>query len=276
MARRPFSKPKQPSLASDTLSYVTTTYRNEHVARAFGRPMLIALWLLVLGSWLAIGAVSASTVSASTGATAQAAQTKKVPGSHSSQKTSARPPAVPGLSISISDGRTSAARGDHLRYVVVVKNAGGATARNLRVTVTLPPYLSASSASQRSAVKAGKISWHSSLRPGRTASFSMTAVVGKTPRGVGHLAVVACAEQHAGTPVVCAAHLDRLPGAAGTASSNSGTAGSSSASPSSASSGSGRTRDLVAGLIVIACVLLAALVARRIRGRKGPAGHARV
>jgi uncharacterized repeat protein (TIGR01451 family) len=233
---------------------------------------MIALWLLVLGSWLAIGTVSVGTVSVGTGPTAQAAVVTKVPSSQRSQKTSVRPPAAPGLSISIGDGRTSAARGEHLRYVVTVKNAGGATARNLLVTVTLPPYLSASSASQRSTAKAGKISWRTSLRPGRTASFTMTAVVGKTPRGMGHLAVVACADLHSDTPVVCAAHLDRLAGAAGTTSSNSGTAGSSS---SSAGAGSGKTRDLVAALIAIACVLLAALVARRIRGRKGPAGHAR-
>jgi uncharacterized repeat protein (TIGR01451 family) len=261
------SKPKQPSLASDTLGYVTTTYRNECGARAFGRPTMIALWLLVLGSWVAIGAGSIGTASL-----ANAALIKKIPSSQRSPKSSARPPAVPGLSISISDGRTSTARGDHLRYVVEVKNAGGATARNLLVTVTLPPYLSASSTSRRSTTKAGRVSWHTSLRPGRTASFTIAAVVGKTPRGMGHLAVVACADLHSGTPVVCAAHLDRLPGAAGVASSNSGT-GSSSASPSSA--GNGKTRDLVGGLIVIACILLAALVARRIRGRKGPAGHAR-
>jgi uncharacterized repeat protein (TIGR01451 family) len=247
---------------------VTTTYRNERDARAFGRPMMIGLWLLVLGSWVAIGAGAIGTASL-----ANAALIKKIPSSQRSPKSSARPPAVPGLSISISDGRTSAAHGDHLRYVVEVKNAGGTTARNLLVTVTLPPYLSASSASHRSTTKAGRVSWHTSLRPGRTASFTIAAMVGKTPRGMGHLAVVACADLHSGTPVVCAAHLDRLPGAAGITSSNSGTAGSSQASPSSA--GSGKTRDLVGGLIVIACILLAALVARRIRGRKGPAGHAR-
>jgi uncharacterized repeat protein (TIGR01451 family) len=243
-----------------------TTYRNEREARAFGRPMMIALWLLVLGSWLAIGAE----------ATAHAAPARKVPGSHSSQKTSARPPAVPGLSISITDGRNSAARGDHLRYVVEVKNAGGATARNLRVTVTLPPYLSVSSASPRLAAKAGKASWHTNLRPGRTASFTMTAVVGKTPRGMGHLAVVACAELQAGTPVVCAAHLDRLPGAAGTTSGTSGRATGTTGS-SSSGAGNGKTKYLFAGLIVAACVLLAALAARRIRGPKGPGpGHARI
>jgi uncharacterized repeat protein (TIGR01451 family) len=228
--------------------------------------MMIALWLLVLGSWLAIGTVSV----------ANAALAKKAPSSQASQKTGVRPPALTGLSISISDGQKSAARGDHLRYVVKVKNAGGATVRNLQVTVTLPPYLSVSSASPRSAAKAGKVSWRASLRPGRTASFTMTAVVGKTPRGMGHLAVVACALLHSGTPVICAAHLDRLPGAAGTTSSSSGAAQGTSGS-SSSSAGGGKTGYLVGGLIVVACVLLAALAARRIRGRKGTGpGHARI
>ena len=240
-----------------------TTYRNDRVALAGRRPLMIALWMLALGSWLAIGA----------GTGAHAAPARKVPGSHATPKMSARPPAVPGLSISISDGRKSAARGDHLRYVVSVKNAGGATARNLRVTVTLPPYLSVSSASQHSAAKAGKVNWRASLPPGRSASFTLSVVVGKTPRGMGHLAVVACAEPHSSTPVVCAAHLDRLPGAAGTTSSSSGTTGSSS-SPATGTGG-GRTTYLVGGLIVIACLLLAALTARRIRGRKGPS-HARL
>lgn len=247
-----------------------TTYRNERVARAVGRPMMIAIWLLALASWLAIGTASV----------AYAAPVRKVPSSPGIPKTSARPPAVPGLSISIGDGRTSAVRGVHLRYVVKVKNAGGATARNLRVMVTLPPYLSVSSASRSSTAKAGKVSWRTSLRPGRTASFSMTAVVGKTPRGMGHLAVVACALQHSGTPVVCAAHLDRLPGTAGTISGNSGKSGAAqgtAGSSSSSGAGSGKTTYLVAGLIVVACALLAAFAARRIRGRKGPGpGHARV
>jgi uncharacterized repeat protein (TIGR01451 family) len=224
--------------------------------------MIVALsmtpWLLAAGFWLGAGPV------------AQAAAVKHAPVSAHSPKTSARPPAEPGLSISITDGRTSAARGDRLRYVVMVKNAGAATARNLHVTLTLPPYLSVSPASQRATAKAGKVTWHTSLRPGHTASFTAAAVVGKTPRGMGHLAVVACAEQHSGTPVICAAHLDRLPGAAGTTSGTPGTTGS----PSSGA-GSGKTRYMVAGLIAVTCVLLAALAARRIRGRKGP-GHARV
>lgn len=256
---------------------MTTTYRNERARLDFGRPTMIALCLLVLGFWLAIGAVPAG------GATAHAAPVKKVPSTHANPDTIARPPSVPGLSISISDGRNSAARGDQLRYVVEVKNAGRTNARNLRITVTLPPYLSLNSASQHSVAKAGKVSWRASLRPGRTASFTMSAVVGKTPRGMGHLAVVACAApsgtgQNSGPPVVCAAHLDRLPGAAGITSSSSrasGRSGSSSSSSSSADAGSGKIRALVAGLIVVAGVLLAALAARRIRGRKGP-GHARI
>ncbi|HET7015803.1 MAG TPA: hypothetical protein VFI65_17920 [Streptosporangiaceae bacterium] len=225
--------------------------------------MVIALstgpWLLAAGFWLAIGSAPS----------AQAGLVKHAPVSSHSPKTSARPPAEPGLSISITDGHTSATRGDHLRYVVTVRNAGAATARNLHVTLSLPPYLSVNSASQQAVAKAGKVTWHATVRPGKAASFTAATVVGKTPRGMGHLAVVACAAQHAGTPVVCAAHLDRLPGAAGTTSSTSGTA------PGTASGASGGlSRYLFAGLAVLACALAAALTARRVRGRKTP-GHAR-
>jgi uncharacterized repeat protein (TIGR01451 family) len=252
---------------------VTNTYRNQSVGRGFSRPLVIALsaalWLLTAGSWLAFG----------TEPIAHAGLIKHAPASPSSQagrpKVSARPPAQPGLSISITDGRTSAARGDHLRYVVTVKDAGSKTARNLRITVTLPPYLSVRSASRAAVTKAGKVTWRTSLRAGHSASYTAAAVVGKTPRGMGHLAVVACAEQHSGTPVVCASHLDRLPGAAGTTSTSSGSApGTADGSSGSPGAGGGLSRYLYAGLAAGACILLAALTARRIRGRKQP-GHAR-
>ncbi len=227
------------------------------------------LWLLAAGSVLLVG----------TGPVAHAAQVKHAPAAHGSpahkSTMSARPPAQPGLSISITDGRSAAARGERLRYVVMIRNSGAATARNLRITLTLPPYLSVRSASGSAAAKAGKLTWRASLRPGRTASFSAAAILGKTPRGMGHLAVVACAEQHSATPVVCAAHLDRLPGAAGTTSSDSGTArGGAAGSSAAPGSGGGLARYLFTGLAVLACVLLAALTARRIRGRRQP-GHAR-
>jgi len=254
---------------------VTNTYRNERAARAFGRPTVIALsitlWLLAAGFWLVLG----------NGSLAHAGPVRHVPVSQHSPKDSqqhspsVRPPAEPGLSISITDGRTSAARGDRLRYVVMVKNSGAATARNLRIMLTLPPYLSVNSASQRAVANAGKVTWRSSVRPGHTVSFKVATIVGKTPRGMGHLAVVACADQHTGTPVVCAAHLDRLPGAAGATSKTSGTApGTAGGSPGATGPSGGLTRYLFAGLAVLACVLLAALTARRIRGRKQP-GHAR-
>jgi uncharacterized repeat protein (TIGR01451 family) len=251
---------EQAGSASDTLGDVTNTYRNERVRRAFSRPMVIALSMTL---WLLAAPA------------AQAGLVKHAPVSSGSPKTGARPLTEPGLSISITDGRTSVARGDHLRYVVTIKNAGTATVRNLHVTLSLPPYLSVNSASQRAGDKAGKVTWHTNLRPGKAASFTAAAVVGRTPRGMGHLAVVACAVQHASTPVVCAAHLDRLPGAAGTTSSTSGTTpGTASDSPGTAGASGGLSRYLFAGLAVLACVLLAALTARRVRGRKEP-GHAR-
>src|ERR1700689_4866231 len=110
---------------------MTSTHRSQRVPPAFGWSMVIALsaafWLLALGCWLGAG----------TGPIAHAALTKKVPSSPASPATSVHPPAEPGLSITITDGHTAAKPGDRLRYVVKVKNAGGATARNLRVTLTL-------------------------------------------------------------------------------------------------------------------------------------------
>jgi uncharacterized repeat protein (TIGR01451 family) len=224
----------------------------------------MTLWLL------AAGFLPATSVP-----TAQAGLVKHAPVSSHSPKASARPPAEPGLSISISDGHTSAARGDHLRYVVTIKNAGATTVRNLHVTLSLPPYLAVNSASQRAPAKAGKMTWHTNVRPGQVETFTAAAVVGKTPRGMGHLAVVACAALHVATPVVCAAHLDRLPGAAGTTSSNSGTSPGTASHSSGAAGPSGSlSRYLFAGLGVLICVMLAALTARRIRARKTP-GHAR-
>jgi uncharacterized repeat protein (TIGR01451 family) len=214
-----------------------------------------AFWLLALGCWLAAGA----------GPIAHAALTKKVPASHASPATRVHPPAEPDLSITVTDGRTAAKPGDRLSYVVKIKNAGGATARNLRVTLTFPPYLSMSSASQQENAKAGKLTWLTSVRPGHAASFTISAVVGRTPRGIGHLAVVACAEQHKGTPVICAAHLDRLPGAART---TAGTSRSAHGTAAPASAGGSKDRYVFAGLAVLACILLAALAAGRLRARK--------
>jgi uncharacterized repeat protein (TIGR01451 family) len=245
------------------------THRNPSAEPFFGRPLLIALsaalGLLAAGSWLAAGPEPV----------AHAGLVKPAPVGPTTQpgrpKVSARPPAQPGLSISITDGRTSAARGDHLRYVVTVRNAGATAARNLRITLTLPPYLSVRPAIRATAAEAGKVTWRTSLRPGHTASYAAAAVLGQTPRGMGHLAVVACAEQHSGTPVVCAAHLDRLPG---TARSTSGTSETASAPSGSPAARGGPIRYLLSGLAVLTCLLLATLAARRIKGRKQP-GHAR-
>jgi uncharacterized repeat protein (TIGR01451 family) len=198
-----------------------------------------AFWLLALGCWLAAGA----------GPIAHAALTKKVPASHASPATRVHPPAEPDLSITVTDGRTAAKPGDRLSYVVKIKNAGGATARNLRVTLTFPPYLSMSSASQQENAKAGKLTWLTSVRPGHAASFTISAVVGRTPRGIGHLA----------------AHLDRLPGAART---TAGTSRSAHGTAAPASAGGSKVRYVFAGLAVLACILLAALAAGRLRARK--------
>jgi uncharacterized repeat protein (TIGR01451 family) len=229
-----------------------STYRNCRVWFALSRPILIALSLLAL-----------DLLALDSGPAALAAQAGKTPArsSHSAGKPS-HAPAEPGLSIAITDGRATARRGDRLSYVVLIKNAGASTARNLRVTLNLSPYLKLTSASRPATTKGGKVTWPASVRAGRTVSFTLKAVVGKTPVGIAHLAAVACAAERNGAPIICAAHLDRLPGAAvRPASAQSGRVAGTAESRSP-------VRYVAAALALLVCAVVAAFTARRIRTRK--------
>jgi uncharacterized repeat protein (TIGR01451 family) len=124
-------------------------------------------------------------------------------------------PAWAGLSISVTDGRSTATTGDELNYLVNVQNSGSHAVSDLAVTQTLSQGLELLSASDQGAATAGRITWHVSIPADGTRSFHVDARVTRTSPRLLRLAAVACAEPAGSTrPAVCAAHLDALPGAA--------------------------------------------------------------
>jgi uncharacterized repeat protein (TIGR01451 family) len=167
----------------------------------------------------------------------------------------ARASRAPGLSISISDGHVSARAGDKLTYTVSVRNSGTIAVRRFKVTQTLSPGLEFLSASDHGAAAGGKVSWTASLPVGGKRTFVDVARVASTPATLLRLAAVACVTLPGSSrPIVCAAHLDRLPGVAAASTSRSGH-----------SSGNVPTY-IAAGLATLALGLLTTIVARR-RGR---------
>jgi uncharacterized repeat protein (TIGR01451 family) len=167
----------------------------------------------------------------------------------------ARASRAPGLTISISDGHAAARAGDKLTYTVSVRNSGTVAVRRLKVTQTLSPGLEFLSVSDHGAAAGGDVSWTASLPVGGKRTFADVTRVTRTPPALLRLAAVACATLPGSrSPIVCAAHLDRLPAAAAAPASRSGH-----------SVGNVPTYT-AAGLAVLALGLLTAIVARR-RGR---------
>jgi uncharacterized repeat protein (TIGR01451 family) len=161
---------------------------------------------------------------------------------------------APGLTISISDGHVAARAGDELTYAVSVRNSGAVAVRSVKVTQTLSTGLEFVSASDRGVAAGGHVSWTASLPVGGKRTFVDVARVTRTPSTLLSLAAIACVTlPGASRPMVCAAHLDRLPAAAATASRSGHSAGNVPA-------------YTAAGLAVLALGLLTAIVARR-RGR---------
>jgi uncharacterized repeat protein (TIGR01451 family) len=162
---------------------------------------------------------------------------------------------TPGLTISISDGRVAARAGDRLTYTVSVRNSGTVAVRRLQVTQTLSPGLELLSASDHGAAAGGDVSWTASLPVGGTRTFVAVTRLTRTPATLLRLAAIACVTLPGSSrPLVCAAHLDRLPALAAASTSRSGH-----------SIGNVATY-IAAGLAVLALGLLTAIVARR-RGR---------
>jgi uncharacterized repeat protein (TIGR01451 family) len=170
----------------------------------------------------------------------------------------ARLPRVPGLRISITDGRTTVQAGDRLTYTVLVQNTGARRSPPLKITQTLPPGLRFVSASRHGVARAGSVTWHADPAAGRKDTFSLQAQVTRSAVRQSRLAAVACATLAGSrTPIVCAAHLDRLPGAPAAASGRRAATAAASTLPSYA----------VGALAVLAAGVLAIVAGRRVRVR---------
>jgi uncharacterized repeat protein (TIGR01451 family) len=166
----------------------------------------------------------------------------------------ARASRTPALTISISDGHVAARAGDKLTYTVSVRNSGPVAVRRLKVTETLSgsEFLSAS---DHGVAAGGDVSWTASLPVGGRRTFVDVTRVTRTPPTLLSLAAVACVTLPGSSrPIVCAAHLDRLPAVAAASTSRSGH-----------SVGNVRMYT-AAGLAVLALGLVTAILARR-RGR---------
>ncbi|HEX4094087.1 MAG TPA: hypothetical protein VHZ33_35675 [Trebonia sp.] len=171
-----------------------------------------------------------------------------------SAASAARPPRAVGLTVSVSDGHVAARAGDRLTYTIRVGNSGTKAASRVTITQTLSAGLEFVSASPHGADRGGRVSWSARLPVGATRTFLVTALVTRTPATLLRLAAVACvALPGSDRPVVCAAHLDRLPAAAASV-------------PRSTGSGLDLLPYASGGLGLLVLGLLTAIVARR-RGR---------
>jgi uncharacterized repeat protein (TIGR01451 family) len=173
-------------------------------------------------------------------------------------------PAVPGLTISVSDGHDRVRPGERLGYTLRVTNGGAMAAHRLKITLMLPAYLRFISASREASPVKGKVVWPVNLRPGQTASFLVRAELARTPPGLTSVAAVACASSGTGRTLVCAAHLDALPGTSPAKSAGSNPPATGHADRP----GSGLATKVIIAVTVIAVLLtLAAVGARRSKPR---------
>jgi uncharacterized repeat protein (TIGR01451 family) len=204
----------------------------------------LAVGLIAMPAALAASHPTASPSSASRQAASHAAAAAKAPGG-------------PGLTITIVDGHVAARPGDKLTYTVSVRNSGAVAVPRLKVTQTLSAGLEFLSASDNGVATGGHVAWSASLPVGGRRTFQVVTQVTRTPATLLSLAAVACAALPGSSrPVVCAAHLDRLPAAAAASVSVS----------RSGHSGGNVLAYTAGGLAVLALGLVAAVVARR-RGR---------
>ena len=140
--------------------------------------------------------------------------------------------AAPALTISVGDGRATANAGDRLTYIVSVRNGGTRGAPHLKITLTLSAGLHFLSASPHAVPARGQVKWSAGIPAGGTGTFHVAARVARTPPRLLRLATVACASAQGGSrPIVCAAHLDRLPAAAAAAAAAPRAAGPAGAVP---------------------------------------------
>jgi uncharacterized repeat protein (TIGR01451 family) len=184
-------------------------------------------------------------------------------GKAASPAATTRLPRVPGLRISVGDGRTAVQAGDRLTYTVLVQNSGARRTPPLKITQTLPSGLRFVSASGHGVAKAGSVTWHADLPAGGKDMFTLQAQVTRSAARQSRLAAVACAALAGSrTPIVCAAHLDRLPGALDAAPARRAATPAARTLPSYA----------IGVVAVLAAGVLAILTARRVRVRRRRAG----
>jgi uncharacterized repeat protein (TIGR01451 family) len=182
------------------------------------------------------------------------------------QRASHVPPAsVPALTIGVSDGRTAVKTGDQLTYVVSVRDSGTRSAPHLKITQTLSAGLELLSASPHGTAANGQVAWYAGIPAGGTQTFRVVARVTRPPARALRLAAVACAAADGSSrPIVCAAHLDRLPAAA-----------AAPASPGARPTGLVLLAYAVAALVVLAAGVLAVIAVRRLRLRRAEPEPAR-
>jgi uncharacterized repeat protein (TIGR01451 family) len=176
------------------------------------------------------------------------------------RRAAGRPPAVPGLSISVTDGKTAVRPGEQLTYLVSVKDIGTLGAPHLKVTQTLPAGLAFVSASGHGVAARGQVAWITGIGPGGAKTFTVVTKLVRIPVRQLRLAAVACAEpQGSAQPMVCAAHLDRLPAVA-----------ARPAAKPTGSPGGVRAAYIAAGLAVLVVGALLVIVGRRFGRRHLP------
>lgn len=246
-------------------------------------PVLAIRFAAIPVALLSVHGVSVATVSSPSPA-ARAAATSPAPritaASPTAKAKAARPtakaasptatvrlPRVPGLRISIGDGRTTAQVGDRLSYTVLVQNSGARRSPPLKITQTLPPGLRLVSASRHGVARAGGVTWRAELPAGGKDTFSLQAQVTRLAARQSRLAAVACATlADSRTPIVCAAHLDRLPGAPAAVSARR------AVTPPGRRAAAPATRTLpgyaVGVLAVLAAAVLVIVAGRRVRRRR--------
>ena len=166
--------------------------------------------------------------------------------------------AIPGLTVNVSDGRTAVQTGDQLTYLVSVRDAGVRSAPHLKITQTLSAGLRFLSASSHGIATNQQVTWDATIPAGGTRTFSVVAQVTRISGPLLRLAAVACVAAAGGSnrPIVCAAHLDRLPATA-------------AASASRGAKPTGPVLAYAAGtLAVLAAGVLAAIAYRRNQRRR--------
>jgi uncharacterized repeat protein (TIGR01451 family) len=160
---------------------------------------------------LAAGLVAVPAVMGAGHPGAARAAAARVPSAASAARTARSPELV----VTVSDGHVAARAGETLAYLVTVRDTGRAAAPRLTITQTMSPGLRVLSASDHGAVASGRVSWSAGLPAGGSREFRVGAEVTRTPAAQLRLGAVACVTLPGSSrPVVCAAHLDRLPAAA--------------------------------------------------------------